>query len=375
MESWDPYKALYLHVPFCKQRCRYCDFRSEAVACDSPLLDVYTDQIIEDIRAYSRRDLLGSIETVYIGGGTPTYLGNKRLSSILYTLGVSMHLTPDVECTLEANPDSLTEAMVKDLFALGVTRLSLGVQSFDDDLLRTLGRVHTSAQAKNAITMAQQRFTNISIDLMCGLPGQTVQGFLDDVCCALDLGVKHISIYPLMIEEGTPFFTMVEMGQLQVDDDFAAECMEAASDFLVQAGFNRYEVASYALPGFESRHNQAYWTGKPYLGIGQGAVGMRQNALCRQRFEGNTVIEELDVFQYTAEDLMLGMRRSVGISDDQLNDACLLLDDARVVFDGLERDGFVEHVANRWRPTRKGWLFGNQMYGRIWDLAPESSVL
>lgn len=370
MASWEPYKALYLHVPFCAKRCAYCDFTTQAADPDDPRLDAYMEEMIRDIRNASRAGELGSIETVYLGGGTPSFLGNRRLSNLLYTLSLSMHLTPEVECTLEANPDSLTEAMVKDLFALGATRISLGVQSFDDAMLHTLGRIHNADQARRAIEIAQMRFENISIDLMCGLPGQTAEGFLNDVQEAVSLGVKHVSVYPLAIEEGTPFDALVNSGKLSVDEDAGAEYMQLAADVLESAGMHRYEVASYAYEGYESRHNRAYWTGVPYLGLGPGAVTMRQNALSRQRLEGENIVEELDAFQMAAEDLMLGMRMNRGVSDEKLADAALLLDEAPATFAALEIEGFVAHVNGRWQPTKKGWLFGNVLYGRLLNLAP-----
>ena len=145
---YDPYKALYLHIPFCRHRCSYCDFATRAVEKDDPAIACYIDDMILDIRRASREEKLGSIETVYIGGGTPSHIGMANLSALLYALSTSMHLTPEVECTMEANPESLTEPMVKDLWALGVNRLSLGVQSFDDGMLKTLGRVHDAEGAK-----------------------------------------------------------------------------------------------------------------------------------------------------------------------------------------------------------------------------------
>lgn len=370
MSKWDPYRALYIHVPFCAKRCNYCDFTTEAIAADDERLDAYTEELIAQIRHYSNQDLLGSIETVYFGGGTPSYLGNKRLSSLVYALSISMHLTPEVECTLEANPESLTEAMVKDLYALGVTRLSLGVQSFNDDLLRMLGRIHDADRARQAIRTAQLRFENVSIDLMCGLPGQTRGSFLKDLEEAVSLGVSHISIYPLTIEDGTPFASLVEKGRLSVDDDLGAELMDVAASYLGAQGFVRYEVASYARKGFESRHNQAYWTAKPYLGIGRGAVGMRQNDLCRERFDETGVIETLDPFQMAAEDMMLSMRMSKGVADDEVAIAALLLPDLPRTLASLERDGYIAHVHECWKPTHKGWLFGNHLYGSLLDLAP-----
>ena len=359
-----------MHVPFCKRRCAYCDFSTCAVASDSPQLDNYVEGMIAAIRSASRFEQLGAIETVYFGGGTPTYLGNKRLSALLYTLSLSMHLTPEVECTIEANPDSLNESMVKDMFALGATRISIGVQSFDDGLLSFLGRIHSSDQAKRAVELAQIRFDNVSIDLMCGLPGQTEEGFRRDLQSALELGVKHVSVYPLMIEEGTPLYQRVEQGTVLVDEDLGADLMQVASEVLGDAGMHRYEVASYAFDGFESRHNTAYWTGKPYLGLGEGAVSMRQNVLERERVKDGLVVESLDPFEMAAEDLMLGMRMSRGISDSMLEDATLLLPDAPLSFRELESDGLVSHCGSRWIPTEKGWLFGNRLYGRLFDLAP-----
>ena len=372
-EGFEPYKALYIHVPFCKQRCLYCDFQTSAVPCDSPAIDEYLEDMIVQIRRASKADLLGQFETVYIGGGTPSHIGNKRLSALIYTLSLSMHLTTDVECSMEANPESLTESMVKDLFALGVTRLSMGVQSFDDTLLTRLGRIHTADEAREAIRRAQVRFDNISIDLMCGLPGQTLESFIADVDEAVRLGVKHISIYQLTIEDGTPFAAMVERGEIEEDNqDAASEMMEAARDYLVGRGFVHYEVASYALPGYECKHNQAYWTGKPYMGLGPGAVGMMQNDEKRLRYKDGQIVDELTRTAREAEDLMLGMRMAEGVSRDRVLQAQAFLPEAEAVFNGLVSDGYACLEEGRYRPTEKGWLFGNQMYTRILELGGET---
>ena len=167
--AYDPYKALYLHIPFCVKRCGYCDFATSAVERDSPIIDEYVESLVMDIRRASREGKLGAIETVYLGGGTPSYIGMRRLSMLLYALSMSMHLEPEVECTMEANPESLTAPMVRDIWALGVNRLSLGVQSFDDEVLRILGRAHDAEAARAAVRAAQERFENVSVDLMCGI--------------------------------------------------------------------------------------------------------------------------------------------------------------------------------------------------------------
>lgn len=368
---YDPYKALYLHIPFCVKRCGYCDFATRAVERDSPVIDEYVESLVLDIRRASREGKLGALETVYLGGGTPSYIGMKRLSSLLYALAMSMHLEPEVECTMEANPESLTEAMVRDIWALGVNRLSLGVQSFDDEVLSILGRAHDADAARAAVAAAQARFENVSVDLMCGIPGQSAASFRRSVEEAVALGVKHVSVYPLTIEPGTPFDRAVLRGEMpEPDDDVEAEAMEAAREVLEHAGFHRYEVASYAQPGFESRHNTAYWTGKPYLGLGASAVTMTQNNERRMRVQDGQVIDDLNERQMAAEDLMLGMRMAQGISDAQVQQATTLIPATTATFAELANLGLAVHEDGRWKPTDQGWLCGNELYGRLLDLAP-----
>ena len=368
---YDPYKALYIHIPFCKHRCAYCDFATRAVASDSPEIGEYVEQLVMDIRKASREGKLAAIETVYIGGGTPSYLGTKHLSSLLYALGVSMNLTPEVEVSMEANPESVTPELIRDIYALGVNRLSIGVQSFDDRFLQKMDRIHSGEQAANAVRMAQERFENVSVDLMCGIPGQTADEWMADVQRAVDLGVTHVSVYPLTVEEHTPLQRMIDAGEMpDVHEDEEALAMGMAPNILVPAGFHRYEVASYAREGFECRHNKAYWTGVPYLGIGLSAVTMTQNDSRRMRVQDGHVVDDLNRRQMCAEDLMLHMRMSEGVSEEELHKAALLLPGAIDVFRSLVRDKLVERVDGRYRPTLGGWLLGNEVYGRIYDLAP-----
>lgn len=369
--SHDPYKALYLHVPFCVKRCNYCDFATASVLADSPEIDSYIEDLCLQLRRKSREEELGAIETVYIGGGTPSYIGLSRLSMLLYTLSLSMHLTPEVECTMEANPESLTEQMVRDVWALGVNRLSIGVQSFDDDVLSVLGRCHDACAAQNAVEIARNRFDNVSVDLMCGIPGQSEDSFANSVREVIRLGVTHVSVYPLTIEEGTPFWRQVASGTLEEPDDDVEACqMEAAERILTEAGFKRYEVASYAREGFECRHNKAYWMGLPYLGLGRSAATMTQNKTRRMRLQDGCVTDDLDVSQMMAEDLMLGMRMTCGVSDEKVADAVSLLPNAKEVFEELTARGLVEHSDGRWRPTKLGWLCGNELCRSLFDLAP-----
>ncbi len=367
----DPYKALYIHIPFCKKRCIYCDFTTMAVDEASPRIGEYVEGIVAEVRKAMNEGELSEIETVYIGGGTPSFIGTRHLTSLLYALSVSIDLMPDTEFTLEANPESLTENLINDAWALGVNRLSLGVQSFNDDLLGFLGRVHSAEDARRAIRLAQTRFDNISVDLMCGLPGQTFEDFQASLEEAVALGVKHVSVYPLMVEPHTLLDAMVLSGEVtEEDQDMQALMMQMAPSILEPAGLLRYEVASYAAAGYECKHNIAYWTGKPYKGIGASAVTMTQNESRRMRVQDNQVVDDLDRRQIAAEDLMLAMRMTQGVSEQDVAQAALLLSQAPLVMRELVQQGFVEHAEGRYKPTLAGWLCGNELFGRILDLAP-----
>lgn len=366
----DPYKALYLHVPFCVKRCGYCDFHTRAVARDDARIDDYVERLVMEVRKASKAEELGSIESVYIGGGTPTHMGSARLSSLLYALSVSVELTREgLEFTMEANPESLDARLVRDIWALGVNRLSIGVQSFDDEVLKVLGRAHDSASAKSAVATAQERFENVSVDLMCGIPGQSDESFESSLRQAVALGVTHVSVYPLSVEPHTPFDKLVLAGEMdEPDDDAQAAQMELASSILEAEGFARYEVASYARPGFECRHNIAYWTGVPYLGIGESAATMTQNRERRMRVTDGQVTDDLTRPEMEAEDLMLGMRMACGVSDERVAQASEYLPRAIDELRALQAEGYLVHESGRWMPTRQGWLCGNDLYGRLFDL-------
>ena len=369
--SHDPYKALYIHIPYCVSKCNYCDFDSRAVPFDAPEIDEYIDHLVRQIRRASKEGELAQIETVYLGGGTPSYVGASRLSSLLYALSHFMRLEPDVECSMEANPESVNERLINDVWALGVNRISLGVQSFDDDVLALLGRAHSSCDALHAIHIARNRFDNVSIDLMCGIPGQSLASFEDSVRRAIESGVTHVSVYPLTIEPGTTFYREMLRGEIdEPDDDREALFMKRAEQLLGDAGFTRYEVASYARPGYECKHNISYWTGVPYLGLGRSAATMTQNESRRMRKKNGIVTDDLDVAQMRAEDLMLSMRMAQGVSLRSIEQAQDFLPSVQETFDELCSLGLCMHEGDRYKPTEKGWLCGNELYGRIFDLAP-----
>ena len=368
----DPYKALYLHIPFCVSRCAYCDFATQAIDSNDSRIDEYVENLVMEIRKYAKQGELSDLESIYIGGGTPTHIGNARLSSLLYAISLSVAMDkPGFEFTIEANPESLDERMVKDIWALGVNRLSIGVQSFDDAILEKLGRAHNAERAREAVRSAKTRFENVSVDLMCGIPGQTEEMLKKSINEAISLGVTHISMYPLTIEPHTPLRNQVIAGLFEEpDEDEQARHMEIARDMLEAAGFKRYEVANYAKPGYESRHNKAYWTGKPYIGIGLSAATMTQNSERRMRMQDGMVTDDLDRKQMEAEDVMMGMRLTCGVSDERISQAAQYLPTLLETLQNLEELGLVQHKEGTWAPTEQGWLQGNVLYEAIFELAP-----
>lgn len=267
------YRALYLHIPFCRAKCLYCDFDSRALTgCAlEEAIGAYCEGLSAQVDAHGNAGELSEVETVYVGGGTPSLLGGRLVGLVDY---VRAYCEP-VEFTCEANPESFTLDLAQALRAAGVTRISLGVQSLNASELKAIGRVHSAEQAMLAIAQAKAAGFSTSCDVMCGLPGQTLDTFAETLRSLVTLNPDHVSVYPLQLEEGTPLARMEEAGEMEVpDEDFQAQCMDLAAEVLEEAGYERYEVASYAKPGHRCRHNIAYWTGKPYLGLGRSAASM-----------------------------------------------------------------------------------------------------
>lgn len=370
------YKALYLHIPFCKQRCAYCDFTTAAIAGDDPAIDEYLLDLESEIKQAAQCGDLAQIQTLYIGGGTPTHLGHDRLVRLALLLAHSLDVASLQEYTLEANPESLSLEICTDLAALGVNRLSLGVQSFVDSELASLGRIHDAARAKQALAQARSVFTNISLDLICGIPAQTSESWQYSLEQALALAPEHLSIYPLQLEAGTELYESLQTGRISEplpDEDEQADFMEQAARMLAANGYERYEVASYAKPGFASKHNSCYWLGLDYLGLGRGAASMKTLADGgRQRWFDGESAEILTAREACAEDLMLAMRMKSGVSVLKLEEASRLLPTVGEVFLELQQLGLVDYVADAvagYQPSEKGWLLGNELYTRIWSLA------
>lgn len=263
--------GVYVHIPFCKSRCKYCDFFSTT---QLERRDAYVQAVLQEMDrrlAYLPED--EKISTIYMGGGTPSMLENRQVAALLNGIRSRWHVAADAEITLEANPGDISAEKVQEWHDIGVNRLSIGIQSFSDELLARIGRRHTAAEALQAVRTAQEAgYDNISVDLMYGLPGQTEDDWRKDVEQALALDIQHISAYGLMYEEGTALTGMLHRGEIEeADEELSNRMYDYLGERLERAGFGHYEVSNYALAGCESKHNSSYWNGTPYLGLGAGA--------------------------------------------------------------------------------------------------------
>ena len=406
--------ALYVHVPFCAQKCRYCDFDSRSFApCDlNAALDAYFEQLYARLDAFGKAGALECIRTVYVGGGTPSLAGVRLVE---LARRVRLWCEP-VEFTCEANPESLTAGLATTLAEAGVTRISLGVQSLDNTELAAIGRIHNAERALEAIATVKDVGLDVSCDLMCGLPGQTMASWQHTLDGVLAAAPHHVSVYPLTLEEGTPLYRMACRDEsLEPDEDFQAACMDVARERLSSAAYHPYEVASYALDGHECAHNIAYWTGLGYLGLGRSAAGMLDaedfdrlgglfpGVAARGDFHRVRLVqcnddatafeaECLTQREAAAEDLMLACRMTRGVASDLLVRAARVIpaDELTAACDRALELGLATWVPEhgethtgpiasvdvidgrtraRLAPTHLGWLDGNVLFELCWGLA------
>ncbi|MBQ9486617.1 MAG: radical SAM family heme chaperone HemW [Selenomonadaceae bacterium] len=260
--------SVYIHIPFCAAKCNYCAFNSKVAPAD--LRESYVDALVAEIN--SNHSSLFPVPSIYFGGGTPTILTLNQLEKIFNAVQKNFRVDADAEITIEANPGTVDKNFLRGLRELGFNRISLGVQSINDALLKILGRIHTARTAIDTVTTAQNFFDNVSLDLMYGLPRQTLADVKADVQRAAYLNVTHISIYGLEVEEGTKFFHLHEEGKLNLpDENICGDMYDYITATLPRLGYERYEVSNFAKAGFESRHNIGYWTGRKYFGFGAGA--------------------------------------------------------------------------------------------------------
>ena len=294
--------SLYVHIPFCLRKCRYCDFLS------APQTDIdrerYVKALIREIKTQKDCPAGRPVDTVFFGGGTPSVLSADQIGRIIDALREVFLILPDAEVSLETNPGTADFEKLSAFKEAGINRLSMGVQSMHDEELRLLGRIHTADQALEAFKTARAAgFDNINIDLMSALPGQTFDSWADSLRQAVEWRPEHISAYSLIIEPGTPFSALYEAGELPPlpDEETDRKMYHYTREYLAQHGYGRYEISNYALKGRECRHNSGYWTGHPYLGFGIGAASYVNGARFSNNPDFETYIVEMEKAGIPAE--------------------------------------------------------------------------
>ena len=336
--------GIYLHIPFCKRRCIYCDFFSTTQGGQT---DRYIQTLCKELE--QRKEYLEGedIETIYLGGGTPSQLQEKHFEQIFSTLYIYYPVRPDAEITLEANPDDLNKEYVTMLRHFPFNRLSMGIQTFNDTTLRLLHRRHTAQQAIDAFERCRQAgFANISIDLMYGLPGETLASWKADLKQAVTLHPEHISAYHLIYEEGTPLWKLREQHRVnEIDEDLSVNLFTELIHTLKNAGYEHYEISNFCLPDKYSRHNSSYWTGKTYLGCGASAhsyngTSRQWNIASLEKYmtgiehrKPDYEIEELDLYTRYNDFVITSLRTQWGMSltklktdfGEKLYDYCIQL--------------------------------------------------
>ena len=367
--------GIYIHVPFCRSKCQYCDFYSLANK-DDKLMDGYLDAVCDHIKEAGELAPGYKVDTIFFGGGTPSFFGADGIATLLTTIRRNFDVDTNAEITLECNPDSVSDKFLGRMRAEGFNRVSLGIQCDDDEILKKLGRPHTYAQAQAAYHRIRKAgFRNISVDLMYGLPGQTLRAWQDTLEHVLTLNPEHISCYGLKIEEGTPFHQYQDVLNL-ADDDTQADMYLAAVEILKSHGFRQYEISNFARKGLYSRHNMKYWTGGEYLGFGPSAssdFAGKRFTICRDihgyiqgiRKGGEIIddVQEIPMRERAGEYVMLRLRTVNGISPEDYERMFLLpfapLED---VLDKHRKLGYANRTEDgRWQLTPKGFLISNSI--------------
>ena len=323
--------GLYIHIPFCVKKCNYCDFLS---APSSKQVQIaYMDTLQKEIeeKAIAYKDWC--VDTIFIGGGTPTSVPYETIVKMMDTVRAEFCLDKDCEITIECNPGTVTGEALKAYRAAGINRLSIGLQSADDELLKELGRIHTYEQFLETYTWAREAgFENVNVDVMSGLPGQSIEQYEDTLKKLVELHVEHISAYSLIIEEGTPFFKQYEEDQLDLpDEETERDMYYRTKTMLDEAGFSRYEISNYAKKGYECRHNVRYWRREDYLGLGLGASSCMENVrfkntdwldeyVLESKYMDKCDVQELSSQECMEEFMFLGLRMTKGVSKTKFAD-------------------------------------------------------
>lgn len=356
--------AIYIHIPFCVRKCDYCDFLS--FQSNSEERKKYVDFLIKEIRLYPKY----KYDTVYFGGGTPSLLETEDIKRILAELDIC----ENAEVTLEANPKTIDLKKLKKLKEIGINRISMGVQSFDEKFLKKLGRLHNSQEGIQAYYDAREAgFKNISLDLMFSLPGQSLEEVKKDLYKMIELNPEHFSIYSLIWEPDTKFYEKLESGEYEeTDNDLEAQMYEYIIDYSKKMGYHHYEISNFAKSGKEARHNSKYWKNKEYMGVGLGASGYIEGVRYKNKMKfidyydsillgEKPILEKEEVDNDMAEEYrhILGLRlleEGIVISNDEKY---------QKIYKNLEEKGFIQKKSNRYILTEKGVFLANDVFERF----------
>ena len=378
--------GIYIHIPFCRSKCDYCDFYSLAGREDQ--MDRYQKALLAHLKETAPLAQGYPVDSIYFGGGTPSYYGAKRIKELLAHLSKLFQVEKDAEITVECNPDSVDLKSLRILRKAGVNRLSMGMQSAQEAELRAIHRIHTPQQTNQAVEAARKaKFTNLSLDLIYGLPGQTMESWKATVEHALSLIPQHLSCYGLKVEEGTPLARRVAEGEVLPDDDQQADLYLWTVGRLERAGLPQYEISNFAKPGYESRHNLRYWLTRPYIGFGPGAhsdFGGRRysfvrdlDAYIRGVLEGGDIIDSSELIpqrERCGEYLMLRLRTVRGVDGREYRHTYFMdFAPLEARLREFAAQGWAEEADGRWRLTPRGVLVSNQLIGDLLDRQEQAS--
>ena len=366
--------GIYIHIPFCKSKCDYCDFYS--LAGQEEQMDRYQKALLTHLRSFASRLKGWVVDSIYFGGGTPSYYGDKRLREVLSLIQRLCTISRQAEITVECNPDSVDPRAIARLRRAGVNRISLGMQSADGQQLRCLHRVHSPRQVIQAVSdIRQAKIDNLSLDLIYGLPGQTMADWEDTLEKALDLAPEHLSCYGLKVEPDTPLARQVEAGLCLPDEDLQADLYLRTVELLRQRGYRQYEISNFAKPGKESRHNLKYWLGREYVGFGPGAHSYFQGhryayprdleGYIRAITAGAAQVENVQPVpppEQAKEYLLLRMRTARGIEEwEYRRKFGLNFEPIARRLEFFEDHRWAEQTDHRWHFTPQGFLLSNTL--------------
>ena len=373
--------GIYVHIPFCKKKCKYCDFIS--FSCDEEIYTKYVEALINEIKNTSKNIIssIHEVSTIYIGGGTPSLIDSKYIEEIIETIYQNIRVAGNAEITIEVNPGTVTREKLETYKKLGINRLSIGLQTTDNELLSLIGRIHTYEEFLDTYNMAREiGFTNINVDLMLALPTQTEKMLVDNLLKVINLNPNHISLYSLILEEGTVLEKEIEEGKYKlVDEELERKMYHKTKNILEKNGYNHYEISNFAKKGFESKHNLDCWDQREYLGFGLAAHSYYRNKrfsntndldeyinnISKFNFTKNVEVHELQDREAKAKEFMLlGLRKINGVSISEFERRFRVhpLFYFRFEISRLDEEGLLEVELDDIRLTKKGLDLANQVF-------------